>query len=283
MRKLPEASTISSVLQHSSSSSSTSSSSSSSPSSFCSQAGSFTTSGFEPMSAFSSNTILQVKQEGYLGQMPHYQVNKDSLQQLIFCGGDQASCSSSDGSCNNDQQAFLQNNNFFHNGVGQENQKVVLSNGDTINVNGNGLWGSEQTPLEYYGVEEIKQLISSSTNNNAATTSCSNFLFDENKTTEERVLYYYWWWLWVKSIKKIWRKCGKEPKGKRGFWLKDIEIWGIVFVGSGRGSRSDMIYILMRKHFYFLFGLYMVKSFLCAFLFGKWCVLGTVNCPPIQT
>ncbi|POO01744.1 MYB transcription factor [Trema orientale] len=194
LRKLPQTASISSLLQHSSSSSlsssSSSTSSSSSPSSFCGQAGSFTTTGYEPISAFSSNTILHVKQESYLGQMPYYQVNKDSLQQLMFGTGDQASCSSSDGSCNN-EQALLQNNNFFHNGVDQNHhQNVMLSNGDTINVNGNGLWGSEQALLDCFGLEEIKQLISSSTNT-TTTSSCSNFLFDENKTTEERVLYYY--------------------------------------------------------------------------------------------
>ncbi|XP_062117335.1 transcription factor RAX2 [Humulus lupulus] len=210
LRNPHQPSTISSLLQHSSSPSS--SSSSSSPSSLiCGQAGSFTTTtttGFEqPITSFSSTTILN--QESYLGQMPpHYQVNRESFQRLMFSnGGGEASCSSSDGSCNNNEQAFLQTNNFYHNnnnGVKQENQEaMMLSNGDNNNtithVNGNGVWGSsEQAPLEYFGLEEIKQLISSSSSNtnnmttaNNNTSSCSNFIFDENKTTEERVLYYY--------------------------------------------------------------------------------------------
>lgn len=96
-------------------------------------------------------------------------------------GGDQASCSSSDGSCSNQQRSHgkefdyeyygdrnnnceqmgLQNN-FFYNGV-EEDKKFMISN--------------VETPLDY-GLEEIKQLISSSTTSN-------NFLFDENRTEEK--------------------------------------------------------------------------------------------------
>ncbi|XP_030495871.2 transcription factor RAX2 [Cannabis sativa] len=198
LRKPPhhhQPSTISSLLQHSSSTSTSSSSSSPSSLICTSQTGSFT--GFEqPISSFSPTTTI-LNQESYLTQMPpHYQVNRESFQQLMFSnGGGEASCSSSDGS-----NSFYYNNN--NNGVKQENQEVVMmmsnedSNNNTtinnVNVNGSGLWGSssEQAPLEYFGLEEIKQLISTSSNNNN-TISCSNFLFDESKTAEERVLYYF--------------------------------------------------------------------------------------------
>lgn len=132
--------------------------------------------------------------ENFVGPLQHYQVG-DTL--LMF--GGEASCSSSDGSCNNqishakeleyeygasgganntDQQVGLQS--YFYNGI-EESQKLMISNGGGVNgwtEKQNGSWG--ENPLDY-GLEEIKQLISSS--------SCNNFLFDENKT-EERVMHY---------------------------------------------------------------------------------------------
>ncbi|KAA8518714.1 hypothetical protein F0562_016512 [Nyssa sinensis] len=149
-------------------------------------------------STASANTILQVAQESYVGPMHHYQVKDHNL--LMFGGTDQASCSSSDGSCNNqitrgkdidqyDHQHGVSNGeqiglqSFYFNGV-DESQKFMLSNVDNLNEYAekpNGILYGE-APLIDYGLEEIKQLIS--------THSCNNFNFfvDEIKT-EEKVLY----------------------------------------------------------------------------------------------
>ncbi|TXG58453.1 hypothetical protein EZV62_016282 [Acer yangbiense] len=158
--------------------------------------------------------ILQ-PQESFLGSMQNnYQVNKDSSSTVLMFGGDQASCSSSDGSCNNNnnnnsnqiishgkeldqyqdygqmgnlQNCFYSNNNR----VDEENQKFMISTGCSDHQQQDYKpniisWGDDRTPLDYGGLEEIKQLISttSTTSNN-----CNNFLFDENKT-EEKVMYY---------------------------------------------------------------------------------------------
>ncbi|CAK9176099.1 unnamed protein product [Ilex paraguariensis] len=131
----------------------------------------------------SNSTVLQA-QDGFV---------KDSL--LVF--GAEASCSSSDGSCNNliSQSKELECHEFrvsngelmglqssLYSGIDQ-NQKF-LSN--VVGVNGftdekpNGVYG--ETPLDY-SLEEIKQLISTNICNNL------NFFVDENKE-EEKFLYY---------------------------------------------------------------------------------------------
>ncbi|XP_027352210.1 transcription factor RAX2-like [Abrus precatorius] len=121
---------------------------------------------------------------------------KDSNSIYVF-GGEATSCSSSDGSCNNQishvmepefgygegsgDATFVGVNNSFYSGV-EDIQKLMFSNVGSVSgytEKQNGLWGENQLD---YGLEEIKQLIS--TNN-----SGSNFLFDEKKT-EERVMYY---------------------------------------------------------------------------------------------
>ncbi|KAJ7972351.1 MYB transcription factor [Quillaja saponaria] len=151
---------------------------------------SFSSSLLSCNSSASTNSLLHQTQESLLGHMENYQV-KDNL--LMF--GNEASCSSSDGSCNNQirlgkvadyecgrgteiEEMGMQN--YIYNGA-EETQKLILSNGGSLSgwtEKQNGLWGDN--PLDY-GLEEIKQLIS--------TTSCNNFLFDENKTGE-RALYY---------------------------------------------------------------------------------------------
>ncbi|KAJ8899856.1 hypothetical protein K2173_019559 [Erythroxylum novogranatense] len=140
--------------------------------------------------SFSSASVLQ-SQESFAQH--NYQV-KESL--LMF--GSEASCSSSDGSYNNQinhvteseyenvggrgtsksEQTGLQE--YFYNGI-EDEQKLVLSNGgaeEWSHEKRNGLWGDNPSD---YGLEEINQLISSS--------SCNSFLFDENKIAE-RTMYY---------------------------------------------------------------------------------------------
>lgn len=150
-----------------------------------------------PMSTSSFATASMLHpQETFVGPMKNDQV-KDSL---IMFGGE-ASCSSSDGSCNNqmshvkeeyeysggtnnnNEQMGLQN--YLYNRV-EDDQKLMVSSGAAAHgvLNGwiekqNGLWPGDN-PLDY-GLEEIKQLIS--------TSSCNSFLFDENKTGE-KVMYY---------------------------------------------------------------------------------------------
>ncbi|KAL5740846.1 hypothetical protein ACOSQ2_030026 [Xanthoceras sorbifolium] len=144
-------------------------------------------------------TILQQPQESFLGSMQNnnnnnYQVTDSSV--LMF-GGDQTSCSSSDGSCNNqiishgskeleyDHYGQMGMQNCFYNRV-EENQRFMISTGCEQQKPISGCsW--EETPLDY-GLEEIKQLIISSTSS-ATPRNCNNFLFGENKT-EEKVMYY---------------------------------------------------------------------------------------------
>ncbi|GAV58133.1 Myb_DNA-binding domain-containing protein [Cephalotus follicularis] len=153
----------------------------------------------EPLSFSSSVSCVTGSvqpQESLLGSLQYYQV-KDSLTMI----GREASCSSSDGSCNqqithgkelehehcgsgganNGEQIGLQNN---INSEVEENHKSILTNGSGATCHygwiekPSGLW--EQNSLDY-GFEEIKQLFSSN--------SCNNLLFDEIKT-EERLMYY---------------------------------------------------------------------------------------------
>lgn len=137
----------------------------------------------------SANSIFQA-QESFLGPFKNYQVNSSG-----FMFGGEASCSSSDGSCNYQvkeaELGYGVDGTFSdHAGVVdylysevEDTQKLMLSNagrgsGWTVEQSSR-LWG--ENPSDY-GLEEIKQLIST-------TSSCTNFLFDEYKT-EERVMYY---------------------------------------------------------------------------------------------
>ncbi|KAJ7976913.1 MYB transcription factor [Quillaja saponaria] len=192
-QRKPHQSNFSSMFQTCSSSSSPPSSFKGSTSSYYHPDGSstgpesisFSSSLLSSSCSTSANSLLHQTQDSFVGHMETYQVNKDNL--LLF--GGEASCSSSDGSCNNPinhgKEAEFEfgrgtNMNCFYNGV-EETQKLILSNGGSLRgwtEKQNGPWG--ENPLDY-GFEEIKQLIS--------TSSCNNFLFDENKTGE-RVVYY---------------------------------------------------------------------------------------------
>ncbi|KAL7248055.1 hypothetical protein ACSBR2_002874 [Camellia fascicularis] len=186
-----------SLLHHNSSSSPSPSPSPSSPLSSSSsykyhntQTSSFIGYDFEPFSIPSSSTtnstVLQA-QEGYVSP------------NLLF-GGEAASCSSSDGSFNNNNQINhgremesdygghmgLQSYYHLYNGVG-ENLKYMVSSGVGGGNANNGLFygGESETPIDCSSVEEIKQLINTNTNiyNNM------NFYVDNNKR-EEKVMYY---------------------------------------------------------------------------------------------
>ncbi|KAK7285014.1 hypothetical protein RJT34_19770 [Clitoria ternatea] len=113
---------------------------------------------------------------------------KDRNNSMFAYGGEAAtSCSSSDGSCNNNNQIISHVMEHHELGYGDatfvnqlyggvEDTREMFSNIGGWTEKQNGLWG--ENPLDY-GLEEIKQLIS--TNN--------NFLFDDKKT-DERVMYY---------------------------------------------------------------------------------------------
>ncbi|KAJ8754027.1 hypothetical protein K2173_001925 [Erythroxylum novogranatense] len=140
-------------------------------------------------SSFTSNSVLQ-PEESFVSPMQHnYQVKES----LLMVGGE-ASCSSSDGSWNNQinhvketeygyiasnsEQSGLQN--YLHTGI-EEDHKLLLPSGgaeEWSHEKQNGFWVDNPSD---YGFEEIKQLIS--------TSSCNNFLFDDNKT-EEKIMYY---------------------------------------------------------------------------------------------
>jgi len=139
-------------------------------------------------SSASADSFFQA-QESFMDPTQKCQF-KDSTNNTMFVFGGEAtatSCSSSDASCNNQISQIMEPEfgeaSFVEQiGVAADNP---LYSGGSASVSGwtdkqNGLW--EQNPLDYYGLEEIKQLIS--TNN-----SFNNFLFDDKKT-QERVTYY---------------------------------------------------------------------------------------------
>ncbi|CAA2969276.1 transcription factor RAX2 [Olea europaea subsp. europaea] len=137
------------------------------------------TNSFTTRSSNSSTLTVFQPQEGHgAGPAQNYQVKDNYNNLLIF--GNEASCSSSDGSGIDEDLGLL---NYFGSGV-DENQKFTLpANGyaDDQNKVTNGCF--TENPLDY-SIEEIKQLIS--TNN-----ICNNlnYFVDEIKT-EEQVLYY---------------------------------------------------------------------------------------------
>ncbi|CDP07049.1 unnamed protein product [Coffea canephora] len=152
-------------------------------------------------------------QEGLISPMQFYP-GKDNM--LIFGGTDQASCSSSDGSCSQISYGkeikqehmnggSLQGYNLSNSTNGydhhhhQENQKFMVDYGNQISSTtwGDGRGndhdqkpsvvlcgnGTSTTQLQY-DLEEVKQLISSS--------NMSLFFNDENKTHESREAMYYY-------------------------------------------------------------------------------------------
>ncbi|PSS32880.1 Transcription factor like [Actinidia chinensis var. chinensis] len=126
--------------------------------------------GYEPISIPSNllncSSNICGSQEGYAGPMHQYQV-KDS--NILMFGGDQASCSSSDGSCSNNQISHGREmgQSCLYNGVfDEENHKLMVSSGG--NVDGyyekpNGFYGETE---DYNSLEEIKQLVSTNICNN---------------------------------------------------------------------------------------------------------------------
>ncbi|KAL2239855.1 UNVERIFIED_CONTAM: Transcription factor MYB80, partial [Sesamum indicum] len=142
----------------------------------------------------------QQNQEG-LVDLQYYDPGKDNVNMLVF-GGNEASCSSSDGSCcqisygkeqvikQEDQMGCLHRD--FH---VEESQKFMLHygqyvdgdqhhhHGDPFSVfldeRANGVLGSNSQYLE-----QVKQLISSGNGN--------SFLFNDENKTDERGMYYYY-------------------------------------------------------------------------------------------
>ncbi|KAK6936097.1 SANT/Myb domain [Dillenia turbinata] len=131
-----------------------------------------------------------------------------SSNYLMFGGDNQASCSSSDGSCSQisyggkeikqEEMGFVQS--YISSGLEDHNQKFMLGygGGDDRNLNICGEDKSSgynfvvgdhriQNPLDYDQHQDIKQLISTNGCNN-------NFFFDENKTQQQdqKVMYYYY-------------------------------------------------------------------------------------------
>ncbi|XP_028796968.1 transcription factor RAX2-like [Neltuma alba] len=95
-------------------------------------------------------------------------------QPVSMVGGEAASCSSSDGSCNN-QATHIKEAEFVYGRDGTLIQQVGGAHNYYLT---NGLW--EESSLDY-GMDEIKQL--------ASADSCSN-LFSDEKKTGERIVYY---------------------------------------------------------------------------------------------
>jgi myb proto-oncogene protein len=182
--------------------------------SYYSQNRSFT--GFEPISqipssllstnsvSLATNSLLfQTTQEGLFSPMQYYHPVKDNY--MVF--GSEASCSSnSDGSCSliSYGREIKQEDMGFHslmssNGYGDQNQKVMLGNGNNgveiLNQwveKPNGNIG--ETPSDYDFIEDVKQQVSSSGNHNDVNGSNNNdnLLIDENKTPETVMYHYYY-------------------------------------------------------------------------------------------
>ncbi|CAK7332215.1 unnamed protein product [Dovyalis caffra] len=183
---------------------------------YYSQNKSFT--GFEPISQVPSSLLSNnsvslatnslhfqsTGQEGLFSPMQYYQPVKDNF--LVF--GSEASCSSnSEGSCSQIsygreiKQEDMGFHSFISNGYEDQNQKFMLSYGNSIGVENLNPWVEKpngsigETPLDYDLIEDVKQLISSSGANNNVNVCCSNsndhLLIDENKT-QEKVMYSYY-------------------------------------------------------------------------------------------
>ncbi|KAK6926721.1 SANT/Myb domain [Dillenia turbinata] len=133
-----------------------------------------------------------------------------SSNYLMFGGDNQASCSSSDGSCTQisyggremKQQGMGFAQSYISSGLEDHNQKFMLGYGGggggdhnpTVcgedNSSGYNFVGGDhqiQNPVVYDQLEDIKQLIITNGCNN-------NFLFDENKThqQDQKLMYYYY-------------------------------------------------------------------------------------------
>ncbi|XP_011012695.1 PREDICTED: transcription factor RAX2-like [Populus euphratica] len=174
--------------------------------------------GFEPISQIPSSLLstnsvslatnslhFQTTQEGLFSPMQYYHPVKDNY--MVF--GSEASCSSnSDGSCGliSYGREIKQEDMGFHsfmssNGYGDQNQKVMLGNGNNgveiLNQwveKPNGNIG--ETPSDYDFIEDVKQQVSSSGNHNDVNGSNNNnndnLLIDENKTPETVMYHYYY-------------------------------------------------------------------------------------------
>ncbi|PSS04587.1 Transcription factor like [Actinidia chinensis var. chinensis] len=125
--------------------------------------------GYEPISIPSNllncSSNICGSQEGYVGPMHQYQV-KDS--NILMFGGDPASCSSSDGSCSNNQISHGREmgQSCLYNEVDEENHKFMVSSGGSVDgyhEKPNGFYGETE---DYNSLEEIKQLISTNISNN---------------------------------------------------------------------------------------------------------------------
>ncbi|XP_057779215.1 transcription factor RAX2 [Salvia miltiorrhiza] len=105
--------------------------------------------------------------------------------QVIFGGGGEASCSSSDGSCSTNNQ-IGENLGFHHQsylGNHDETQKFFITEANGYDHSKGGIF-SHGNPLDY-SMEDIKQLIST----NHISTNL-NFFVDEIKTEPGTTLYY---------------------------------------------------------------------------------------------
>lgn len=128
-----------------------------------------------------SNSSIFQAQESFIGSTQKCQF-KDRNKTFVF-GGEATSCSSSNGSCSNQvshvKEHELVYGDYLCSGV-EDTQKLMFSSAGGVN----GLWVENENPMDYGGLEEIKELIS--------TSSCNNFLFDDDddKKTEEKVMYY---------------------------------------------------------------------------------------------
>ncbi|PIN20801.1 Transcription factor, Myb superfamily [Handroanthus impetiginosus] len=138
-----------------------------------------------------------------------YYPGKDNNNGMLIFGGNEASCSSSDGSCSQisygkdhmkQQQEMGCFKGFVSNSAFEENQKYILHYGEYDHHYGDQISAFldqkpngflENTQLEC-DLEEVKQVFSSGNgssndNNNNSTLWCN----DENKT-DEKGLYYHW-------------------------------------------------------------------------------------------
>ncbi|KAI3461390.1 hypothetical protein Pfo_018053 [Paulownia fortunei] len=146
----------------------------------------------------SQYSYYQQNQEG-LVDLQYYPVKDNNM--LIF-GGNEASCSSSDGSCSQishgkdhvkqEEMGCLQG--FTSNGF-EENQKFMLHygnfHGDPLSAfldqKPNGILENSQLQCD---LEEVKQLIS--TGNGSNNNNCNSFMLNDENKTHERGMYYYY-------------------------------------------------------------------------------------------
>ncbi|XP_052206375.1 transcription factor MYB36-like [Diospyros lotus] len=151
---------------------------------------------YKDYSPYYSNPANLINNYNYFNFTPSLSANGSLLHAqgscfspMILFGGDQASCSSSDGSCSHGKEVKQEEMGlqaYISNAFEDQKHKLMLDYG--IINGGFGNSSSSSTAAFASELEEVKQLLISNGTDNGYCNSV--FLNDENKTQEMRNMYY---------------------------------------------------------------------------------------------